>query len=74
MTYITWEQSPNGTWEAVNTDKLPVGFLRYERVGAFMHWCWYQYTEIRMSPSCLQDVRDMQRRLSVKKIVFGEKK
>lgn len=40
-----------------------LGFLCYERVGRFMHYCWYQEVEIRMSPGCLQEVRDMQKKL-----------
>ena len=40
-----------------------VGHLSYERVGAHMHWCWYQEIDFRMSPGCLQEVRNMQKKL-----------
>lgn len=40
-----------------------LGYLEYERVGRFKHWCWYQYRDIRMSPGCLQEVRDKQKEL-----------
>ena len=35
----------------------------YESVGAHVHWCWYQKRDIRMSPGCLQEVRDKQKEL-----------
>jgi len=40
-----------------------LGHLRYERVGRHMHWCLYLHQDIRMSPGCLQNVRDTQKRL-----------
>ena len=40
-----------------------LGCLTYEKVGRHMHWCWYQYDSIRMSPCCLQNVRDIQKKL-----------
>lgn len=40
-----------------------LGHLKYERVGKHYHWHWYQYTFIRMSPGCLQEVRDKQKEL-----------
>ena len=48
---------------AYNKDEEELGNLKYERVGAHMHWCWYQESCIRMSPGCLQEVRDMQKEL-----------
>ncbi len=48
---------------AYNKDNVPLGHLSYEPVGRHTHWCWYQYSEIRMSPSCLQEVRDKQKEL-----------
>jgi len=48
---------------AENDKKEVLGYLKYERVGAHMHWCWYQYADIRMSPGCLQEVRDKQKEL-----------
>lgn len=48
---------------AYNKDGEHLGNLLYERVGAHMHWCWYQMEDIRMSPGCLQEVRDKQKEL-----------
>lgn len=50
--------------EAYNdTDDERLGYLIYERVGTFMHYCWYQESGVRMSPGCLQEVRDKQKEL-----------
>ncbi len=46
-----------------NTKNEMLGSLRLERVGRHMHWCWYQEDYIRMSPGCLQEVRDKQKEL-----------
>ena len=51
---------------AYNGSLDDLGYLEYERTGAFMHWCWYQFEDIRMSPGCLQEVRDKQKELSRK--------
>lgn len=48
---------------AYNDKGEQLGFLELERVGAHMHWCWYQEISIRMSPGCLQEVRDKQKEL-----------
>jgi len=59
---ITWkkEKLKSGI-TAFNKSGEELGWLQYERVGQFMHWCWYQNQDIRMSPGCLQEVRDMQK-------------
>lgn len=49
--------------EAYNRDEDLVGWLQYERVGAHMHWCWYQEQDVRMSPGCLEEVREKQKEL-----------
>lgn len=48
---------------AFNRKEEFLGCLKYERMGRFMHWCWYQIPGIRMSPGCLQEVRDKQKEL-----------
>ena len=50
-------------YEAYNERKECVGALHYENVGRHMHWCWYQTQGFRMSPGCLQEVRDKQKEL-----------
>jgi len=47
---------------AYNSNEELVGYLEYENVGRHMHWCWYQSEGFRMSPGCLQEVRDMQKK------------
>ena len=49
--------------ERKTVEEVELGWLEYERVGAHMHWCWYQHKDIRMSPGCLQEVRDKQKML-----------
>lgn len=49
---------------AYNSKMEYLGWLEYERIGGFMHWCWYQNKDIRMFPGCLQEVRDKQKELS----------
>ena len=47
-----------------NKNNELLGLLCYENVGAHMHWCWRQLDiDIRMSPGCLQEVRDKQKEL-----------
>ena len=71
------EESGSGRYTAHNIHKEMLGYLEYERVGSFMHWCWYQFADIRMSPGCLQEVRDKQKELvrickkGLKQIVKG---
>lgn len=60
---ITWKKLK--TLIAAYNDKGErLGVLELERVGAHMYWCWYQERHIRMSPGCLQEVRDKQKELS----------
>lgn len=46
---------------AYNRSGEELGWLQLEKIGQHMHWCWYQNEDIRMSPGCLQEVRDMQK-------------
>lgn len=48
---------------AYNSDNELLGRLFYENVGRHVHWCWYQRQGIRMSPGCLQEVRNKQKEL-----------
>ena len=51
-------------YDAYNQDEEHVGTLAYSRVGAHMHWCWQdQPAHIKMSPGCLEEVRDKQKEL-----------
>lgn len=60
---LKWHQEVNKRVYAYNSKEEELGWLECERVGAHMHWCWYQYQDIRMSPGCLQEVRDKQKML-----------
>ena len=56
-----------------NKDAENLGRLEYERVGAHMHWCWYQEQDIRMSLGCLEEVRMKQKELfRMKNVKMGE--
>ena len=63
---VYWEDGKDIT-RAYKKDVEWLGTLQYEKVGAHMHWCWYQRSGIRMSPGCLQEVRDKQKELWGKK-------
>ena len=60
---LTWKKFQETVYHAFNKDGFDLGYLWYEKIGAHMHWCWYQAQEIRMSPGCLQEVRDKQKEL-----------
>lgn len=63
MKRIRWVEMTTIERCAYNNKDDFLGILRYERVGSHMHWCWYQERDIRMSPGCLQEVRDKQKEL-----------
>lgn len=46
-----------------NNNNEELGYLQYQAIGRHMHWCWYQYSTIYMSPGCLQEVRNKQKEL-----------
>ena len=56
---ITWEKE-GASWCAYNDNDEWLGCLSYEKVGKHMHCFWHQDDDIRMSPGCLQEVRDKQ--------------
>jgi len=60
---IEWRMHNYKEYGAYNIINDFLGILKYERVGSNMHWCWYQNQDIRMSPGCLQEVRDKQKEL-----------
>lgn len=60
---LIWKSKDENLVDVYNSEKEHLGYLSYERVGAFIHWCWYQFIDIRMSPGCLQEVRDKQKEL-----------
>jgi len=64
---ITWKKYIPTVCNAYNDKHQHLGSLIYERVGAHMHWCWHQMEDIRMSPGCLQEVRDKQKELIKRK-------
>ena len=61
--YIDWIKEFEDMYSAWNKSGEKLGILKYERTGRFKHWCWYQEQDIRMSPGCLQAVRDIQKEL-----------
>jgi hypothetical protein len=70
--YLTWKKPDYDVGMdvvilAYNDKKEVLGFLRYERLGTYMHWIWYQYKDVGMSPGCLQEVRNKQKELVNKK-------
>lgn len=61
---IFWQKVDNKIIYAWNQKREKLGYLEYERVGQFIHWCWYQFNGVRMSPGCLQEVRDKQKEMA----------
>lgn len=59
---INWLKKDN-RYYAYNKKDEKLGFLSQERVGQYLHWCWFQFEDIQMSPGCLQEVRDKQKEL-----------
>lgn len=51
----------DGFFHCHNQKNEALGVLTLERVGRHFHYCWYQHENIRMSPGCLQEVRDKQK-------------
>jgi len=60
---LKWDKFESDIVQCYNQQDEVLGFLKFEMVGRHQHWCWYQYSEIRMSPGCLQEVRDKQKEL-----------
>ena len=60
---LHWKDATKKISYCYNTEDEYLGCLKYERVGKWMNWCWYQMEDIRMSPGCLQEVRDKQKEL-----------
>jgi hypothetical protein len=60
---LIWDELKSNVVFCYNKKKEQLGYLEYEIVGSHMHWCWYQFIDIRMSPGCLQEVRDKQKEL-----------
>ena len=60
---LRWDELESDVVRCFNSKDEVLGYLRYEQVGKHIHWCWYQYSEVKMSPGCLQEVRDKQKEL-----------
>lgn len=60
LTFIKEFENMYSVW---NQKGENLGALKYENVGRYKHWCWYQGDDVRMSPGCLQEVRDIQKKL-----------
>ena len=62
---ITWVLDTNGNdLVAFNKNKDELGYLTLEMIGRHKHWVWYQMQDIYMSAGCLDELRDMQKKLS----------
>ncbi len=40
-----------------------LGYLKHERDGRYLHWCWHQYDGIKMNLKYLQNVTKKQKEL-----------
>ena len=48
-------------------DNIELGKLEYLRVGAWMSWCLFLEPDCYMSAGCLDEVREVQRKLNANK-------
>lgn len=60
---IKWVRQTRDLVVAYNQKEEMLGRLEYSRLGAFMHWLWYQEQDVFMSPGCLEEVRQKQKEL-----------
>lgn len=65
VAHIRWQKSEksDNVIFAFNYYNEKLGRLVKEHFGRFQQWCWYQTARIRMSPGCLQEVRDKQKEM-----------
>jgi hypothetical protein len=61
--YMEFRKDFEDLYNVYNKENEQLGYLKYERVGRFMHWCWYQHRDIRMCPGCLESIREIQKSL-----------
>ena len=61
--HLEFKQEFQDKYSVYNKLQQKLGYLKYERVGRHIHWCWYQHEGIRLSPGCLQNIRDIQKKL-----------
>ncbi len=64
---ITWSALGSTEYHAYNQKNEHLGFLKRQRVGQFIHWCWWQDYVVWMSPSCVDEMRLKQKELGGKK-------
>ena len=60
---LKWGDQIDNVVSCFNQKGEHIGYLKYERVGSHMHWCWHQFTYVMMSPGCLDEVREKQKEL-----------
>lgn len=64
MNRVSWKVVVDGKIVvAFNNEGIELGHLSYESVGRHYHFCWRQEPDIRMSPGCLEEVRQKQKDL-----------
>jgi len=75
---IDWIKEFEDMYSAWNKEGENLGCLVYERVGSYMHWCWHQKIDIRMSLGRLEEVRNKQKQLikerNLSKLKFSQEK
>ncbi len=45
---LIWKKYQDIVYHAFNDKNEDLGYLVYERVGSWMHWCWYQNEDKQM--------------------------
>ncbi len=60
---LFFSETHEGIFCIINKDEELLGHLEKLRVGRFMHWCLLLEDDCYLSPGCLDEVREMQRKL-----------
>jgi hypothetical protein len=64
---LVFTKCTDGTWAFENEEELTVGYLEKIRVGTWMHWCVFLNQACYLSPGCMDEVREFQRKLGGKR-------
>lgn len=72
---LTFKLNSDDTWSFFNEEKLEVGWLEKIKVGKWQHWCMFLKDECYLSPGCMDEVREFQKKIgSTKKNYAVNKK
>lgn len=65
--YLIFAETTDGTYTIENKDYEQLGHLEKLRVGTWMSWCLFQKEGCYLSAGCIDEVREMVKRLNSQK-------